>query len=112
MEHFIESVTQQVNDVLERAKEYIIAIKKAKGYTNRDLAHISNLSEDTIKNFLCLVLNAVNIFIHKNHVPFESGLLSPKSKSLLRQSEKNSLESRSQMIYNSISKTYRKSVDI
>ena len=52
MEHFIESVTQQVNDVLERAKEYIIAIKKAKGYTNRDLAHISNLSEDTIKNFL------------------------------------------------------------
>ena len=52
MEHYIESVTQQVNDVLERAKEYIIAIKKARGYTNRDLAHISNLSEDTIKNFL------------------------------------------------------------
>ena len=52
MEHYIESVTQQVNDVLERAKEYIIAIKKARGYTNRDLAHISNISEDTIKNFL------------------------------------------------------------
>lgn len=52
MEHYIESITQQVNDVLERAKEYIIAIKKARGYTNRDLAHISNLSEDTIKNFL------------------------------------------------------------
>ena len=52
MEHFIESVTQQVNDVLERAKEYIIAVKKARGYTNRDLAYISGLSEDTIKNFL------------------------------------------------------------
>ena len=52
MEHFIESTTQHINDVLERAKEYIIAVKKARGYTNRDLAYISGLSEDTIKNFL------------------------------------------------------------
>ena len=52
MEQFIESTTQHINDVLERAKEYIIAVKKARGYTNRDLAYISGLSEDTIKNFL------------------------------------------------------------
>ena len=52
MEQYIESVTQQITNILERAKDCIIAVKKAKGYTNRDLAHISNLSEDTIKNFL------------------------------------------------------------
>ena len=52
MEQYIESVTQQITNILERAKDCIIAVKKAKGYTNRDLANISNISEDTIKNFL------------------------------------------------------------
>lgn len=52
MEQYIESVTQQITNILDRAKNYIIAVKKAKGYTNRDLANISNISEDTIKNFL------------------------------------------------------------
>ena len=52
MEQYIESVTQQITNILERAKDCIIAVKKAKGYTNREVAHISNLSEDTIKNFL------------------------------------------------------------
>ena len=52
MEQYIESVTQQITNILERAKDCIIAVKKARGYTNRDLANISNISEDTIKNFL------------------------------------------------------------
>lgn len=52
MEQYIESVTQQITNILERSKDCIIAVKKAKGYTNRDLANISNISEDTIKNFL------------------------------------------------------------
>ena len=52
LEQYLESVTQQITNILERAKDCIITVKKAKGYTNRDLAHISNLSEDTIKNFL------------------------------------------------------------
>lgn len=52
MEAYIESVKKQAYDLVENARMVILAEKKAKGYTNRDLAVISGLSEDSIKNLL------------------------------------------------------------
>ena len=52
MEAYIESVREQALNLAETAQSVILAEKKAKGYTNKDLANISGIAEDAIKRFL------------------------------------------------------------
>ena len=52
MEAYIESVREQALNLAETAQAVILAEKKAKGYTNKDLANISGIAEDAIKRFL------------------------------------------------------------
>ena len=49
MEAYIASVKEQALDVLNHAWSVLRAEKKARGYTNKDLANLSGVSEDTVK---------------------------------------------------------------
>lgn len=52
METYIASVKEQALDVLNHAWSVLRAEKKARGYTNKDLANTSGISEDTVKYLL------------------------------------------------------------
>lgn len=52
MESYIESVKEQALDILNHAWSVLRAEKKARGYTNKDLANTSGISEDTVKYLL------------------------------------------------------------
>ena len=52
MEAYIASVKEQALDVLNHAWSVLRAEKKARGWTNRHLANISGVSEDTVKYLL------------------------------------------------------------
>ena len=52
MESYIASVKEQALDILNHAWSVLRAEKKARGYTNKDLANISGISEDTVKYLL------------------------------------------------------------
>ena len=52
MEAYIASVKEQALDVLNHAWSVLRAEKKARGYTNKDLANTSGISEDTVKYLL------------------------------------------------------------
>ena len=52
MESYIESVKEQALDVLKHAWSVLRTEKKARGYTNKDLANTSGISEDTVKYLL------------------------------------------------------------
>lgn len=51
MEFYVESTRDYANELLEQTRNYFLAVKKEKGYSYRDLANLSGISEDTIKNF-------------------------------------------------------------
>lgn len=51
MDAYIESTRKKANELLETARNNILSIKKARNLSYRDLANISGMSEDTIKNF-------------------------------------------------------------
>lgn len=52
MESYIASVKEQALDILNHAWSVLRAEKKARGYTNKDLANTSGISEDTVKYLL------------------------------------------------------------
>ena len=52
MESYIESVKEQALDILNHAWSVLRTEKKARGYTNKDLANTSGVSEDTVKYLL------------------------------------------------------------
>ena len=52
MEAYIASVKEQALDVLNHAWSVLRAEKKARSYTNKDLANLSGVSEDTVKYLL------------------------------------------------------------
>lgn len=52
MEAYIASVKEQALDILNHAWSVLRAEKKARGYTNKDLANTSGVSEDTVKYLL------------------------------------------------------------
>jgi transcriptional regulator with XRE-family HTH domain len=52
METYIASVKEQALDVLNHAWSVLRTEKKARGYTNKDLANTSGISEDTVKYLL------------------------------------------------------------
>lgn len=52
MEAYIASVKEQALDVLNHAWSVLRTEKKARGYTNKDLANTSGVSEDTVKYLL------------------------------------------------------------
>jgi transcriptional regulator with XRE-family HTH domain len=52
MEAYIASVKEQALDVLNHAWSVLRTEKKARGYTNKDLANTSGISEDTVKYLL------------------------------------------------------------
>jgi hypothetical protein len=52
METYIASVKEQALDILNHAWSVLRAEKKARGYTNKDLANTSGISEDTVKYLL------------------------------------------------------------
>ena len=51
MEAYLESVEKQARDLLERAHTLIVAEKKIRGLSNKNLANLTGISEDAIKNF-------------------------------------------------------------
>jgi transcriptional regulator with XRE-family HTH domain len=51
MEAYIESTRNYANELLERTRTCILAVKKARNYSYKDMANISGISEETIKNF-------------------------------------------------------------
>lgn len=51
MEAYIESARNYANELLERTRTCILAVKKARNYSYKDMANISGISEETIKNF-------------------------------------------------------------
>ena len=52
MESYIASVKEQALDILNHAWSVLRTEKKARGYTNKDLANTSGISEDTVKYLL------------------------------------------------------------
>ena len=52
MESYIASVKEQALDILNHAWSVLRSEKKARGYTNKDLANTSGISEDTVKYLL------------------------------------------------------------
>lgn len=52
MEAYIASVKEQALDILNHAWSVLRTEKKARGYTNKDLANTSGISEDTVKYLL------------------------------------------------------------
>lgn len=52
METYIASVKEQALDILNHAWSVLRTEKKARGYTNKDLANTSGISEDTVKYLL------------------------------------------------------------
>jgi hypothetical protein len=52
MESYIASVKEQALGVLNHAWSVLRTEKKARGYTNKDLANTSGISEDTVKYLL------------------------------------------------------------
>ncbi len=50
-EAYLESIEQQACETQERARAIIVAEKKIKGLSNKNLSHITGMSEDAIKNF-------------------------------------------------------------
>ena len=79
MEAYIASVKEQALDVLNHAWSVLRAEKKARGYTNKDLANTSGISEDTVKYLLAdkppkdprafpMIMIAMSMELHLNYV--------------------------------------------